>query len=136
MYIYAYTYGDSFGARLMRKSDKGPGLPGQSQALQREPLEALTPIRACCSVSASHFKVRLFTGLGGPFPPGYRLHGGALPCSAQVLGVLPPSRCTADIQVEEARETVLYEGVSVGGSGKSGYRRRLGLQHQRQAVSK
>ena len=32
----------SFGPSLTRKSDKGPGLPGQSQALQREPPEALT----------------------------------------------------------------------------------------------
>lgn len=38
-----YTYGDNFGPSLMRKSDKGPGLPGRSQALQREPPEALRP---------------------------------------------------------------------------------------------
>ena len=80
-------------------------------------------------------------------PPVYRAWGsfsarmqactvGLSPARPKSLGVPPPSRCTADIQVEEVRETVLYEGVSVGGSGKSGYRRRLGLQHQRQAASK
>lgn len=78
----------SFGPSLMRKSDKGPALPGRSQALPREPPEALTPPplqSAPAALSASHFKVRPFTGLGGP-SPGCRLHGGAQPCSAQVPG--------------------------------------------------
>lgn len=43
-------------------------------------------------------------------------------CTAGLSPALPksqalaPSRCIVDIQVEEVRETVLYEGVSVGGS--------------------
>lgn len=131
MYIYAYTYGDSFGARLMRKSDKGLAFltePGAAENPLRPPTQS-----GPAALSLHHTsKFCLFTvGLGVPFRQDKASTvGSALPG--------PSPRCTATQQVHgrypsrRGEETVLYEGVSVVGGRKSGYRRRLGLQHQRQ----
>ena len=112
----------SFGPSLTRKSDKGPDLPGWSQALQREPPKALTPppLQSAPAALPLHHtsKFARLQGLG-VLCQDAGCTAGLSPALPKSQG-LAPSTYTANMQVEEARETVLYEGVSVGGSESQG----------------
>ena len=100
-----------FGLSLMRNSNKGPGLPGRSWALQREPLRgpwvvlrpSPTQWGSRCRFPASHCCVRIHRAWGPLLP-----EGGALLCP---LG-LPSPRCAGTQQVHSRRPGGRGEGDS------------------------